>query len=35
MEIIIAIFLGAFLTAIGIAGYVRISKDFDGEGVNK
>lgn len=29
METIIAIFLGAFLTAIGVIGYVRISKDFE------
>lgn len=31
METIIAIFLGAFLTAIGVIGYVRISKDFEEE----
>ena len=32
MEIIIAIFLGAFLVAIGLLGYIRISKDFkDGD----
>ena len=30
MEIIIAIFLGVFLAAIGIIGYIRISKDFKG-----
>ena len=35
MEIIIAVFLGAFLTAIGIIGYVRISKDFEEEGKSK
>ena len=35
METIIAIFLGAFLTAIGIIGYARISKDFEEEGKNK
>ncbi len=35
METIIAIFLGAFLTAIGILGYVRISKDYEEEGENK
>ena len=29
METIIAIFLGTFLTAIGIIGYVRICKDFE------
>lgn len=28
MEIIISIFLGAFLISIGIVGYCRISKDF-------
>ena len=28
MEIVIAIFLGAFLALIGIIGYARISKDF-------
>ena len=31
METIIAIFLGAFLTTIGIVGYIRISKDFEME----
>ena len=31
MESIIAIFLGFFLTAVGIIGYVRISKDFEEE----
>lgn len=32
MEIVIAIFLGAFLVAIGLLGYIRISKDFkDGD----
>ena len=35
MEIIIAIFLGAFLTAIGVAGYIRISKDFEQEAKGK
>ena len=29
METIIAMFLGAFLTAIGVVGYYRISKDFE------
>lgn len=28
MEVIIAIFLGAFLSAIGVVGYIRISQDF-------
>lgn len=28
MELAIAIFLGAFLSAIGVIGYVRISKDL-------
>ena len=28
MELAIAIFLGAFLSAIGVVGYYRISKDF-------
>ena len=28
MEVIIAIFLGAFLSAIGVVGYIRICKDF-------
>lgn len=28
MELAIAIFLGAFLSAIGVIGYCRISKDF-------
>ncbi len=32
MEIIIAIFLGAFLSAIGVVGYIRICKDFNKEG---
>ena len=32
MEIVIAVFLGAFLVAIGLLGYIRISKDFkDGD----
>lgn len=31
MEIIIAIFLGAFLSAIGVIGYIRICKDFKKE----
>lgn len=35
METIIAIFLGAFLTAVGIIGYVRISKDFEMEDNSK
>ncbi len=30
MEIIISIFLGAYLLAIGILCYVRVSKDFKG-----
>lgn len=29
MEIIIAVFLGAFLFGIGILSYIRISKDFE------
>lgn len=28
MELIIAIFLGAFLSFIGIIGYIRFAKDF-------
>lgn len=28
MEVIIAIFLGAFLSAIGVVGYIRINQDF-------
>ncbi len=35
MEAIIAVFLGTFLTVIGIIGYVRISKDFEEEDKNK
>lgn len=35
MEIIISVFLGIFLTAIGIVGYVRISKDYEEERKNK
>ena len=31
METIIAIFLGAFLTAIGAVGYIRICKDYKEE----
>ncbi len=31
METAIAIFLGAFLTAIGAVGYYRISKDYKEE----
>lgn len=29
METIIAIFLGLFLTLIGIIGFIRIGKDFE------
>lgn len=35
MEWIIAVFLGAFLTAIGIIAYCRISKDFKKDGEKK
>lgn len=28
MEVAIAIFLGAFLSAIGVVGYIRICKDY-------
>lgn len=35
MEWVIAIFLGAFLIAIGILAYYRISKDFKKDGDRK
>lgn len=31
MEIIIAIFLGAFLVGLGVLSYYRITKDYKGE----
>ena len=30
MELVISIFLGVFLIAIGVMSYVRISKDYKG-----
>lgn len=30
IEVIIAVFLGAFITGIGVIGYIRVTKDFNG-----